>query len=324
VISRIRGVSEAATVELDAQYRQLREECGLLDRSARGKLLVEGNEAAEYLQGQLTNDIEALAPGEGCYAALLDRKGHLQADMRVLRLSETELWIDTEPVGLDAARRHLQTYKIGRQVEVEDAGGERAILSLIGPRSVELAGTPPLPEHASATIGVDGVECLAVGTAAGIDLVAPSDEAERLRAALLDAGAAEVSEEAAEILRIEAGVPRFGAEMDTDTMPAEAGIVERAVSFDKGCYIGQETVARLHYKGKPNRHLRGLRLGGPVAPGTPLSLGEKEVGRVGGSCVSPIHGPIALAILRREAAPGDELAAGEDGVTARVVDLPFD
>jgi tRNA-modifying protein YgfZ len=317
-------VSEAVTVELDAQYRQLREECGLLDRSGRGKLLIRGSEAAEYLQGQLTNDVEGLAPGDGCYAALLDRKGHMQADMRVLRRGEDELWIDTEPVALEAARRHLQTYKIGRDVEVEDVGGERTILSLIGPRSFELAGSPPLPEHTSATVGPEGVECIAVGTTGGVDLIAPSEETERLRAALLDAGAAEVSEEAAEILRVEAGVPRFGAEMDAATMPAEAGIVEAAVSFSKGCYIGQETVARLHYKGRPNRHLRGLHLSAPAAPGTALHLGEKEVGQIGSSCVSPAHGPIALAILRREAAPGDEVAAGEDGVTARVADLPFD
>ena len=134
-----------------------------------------------------------------------------------------------------------------------------------------------------------------------------------------------VGPEAVEILRIEAGTPRFGAEMTTETLPAEAGIVEDAVSFTKGCYIGQETVARLHYKGRPNRHLRGLRLGAPVLPGSPLRLGDKEVGRVGGACVSPAFGPIALAILRREAEPGADLAVGEgeDGVTARVVDLPF-
>jgi folate-binding Fe-S cluster repair protein YgfZ len=103
-------VSDAAAVEFDAQYRQLREECGLLDRSARGKLIVSGGEAAEYLQGQLTNDVEALAPGEGQYAALLDRKGRLQADMQVLRLSTEEIWIDTEPEALPAAKRHLEMY----------------------------------------------------------------------------------------------------------------------------------------------------------------------------------------------------------------------
>jgi folate-binding protein YgfZ len=111
--------------------------------------------------------------------------------------------------------------------------------------------------------------------------------------------------------------------MDTATMPAEAGIVERAVDFEKGCYIGQETVARLHYKGKPNRHLRGLRLSALAPPGTPLWLGEKEVGRLGSSCLSPARGPLGLAIVRREAEPGSELRLGEDDVTARVVDLPF-
>jgi tRNA-modifying protein YgfZ len=316
-------MAQTVTVELDAQYRQLREECGLVDRSERGKLLVRGSEAAEYLQGQLTNDIEKLEVGEGCYAALLDRKGHIQADMRVLRPAEDKIWIDVEPVALEAARRHLQTYKIGRDVEVEDVTAERTILSLIGPRSAEVAGSPPLPEHSSEELTVAGDTCLVVGTASGIDLIAATAETERLVAVLREAGATEVAPEAAEILRVEAGTPRFGFEMDTATMPAEAGIVERAVDFEKGCYIGQETVARLHYKGKPNRHLRGLRLSAPAPTGAALKLGDREAGVLGGSCVSPAHGPIALAIVRREAEPGDELTVGEDGVTARVVDLPF-
>ena len=316
-------MADAVTVELDAQYRQLREECGLLDRSPRGKLLVTGPDAAEYLQGQLTNDVESLAPGEGGYAALLDRKGHMQADMRVLRPAPEEIWIDTEPEGLEAARRHLQMYKVGREVEVEDVTAERAILSLIGPRSAEIAAVPPLPEHACEEAAVAAVDCLAAGARDGVDLIAAAADAGRLREALIGAGAVEVGSEAVEVLRVEAGVPRFGAEMGTATMPAEAGIVEAAVSFTKGCYIGQETVARLHYKGRPNRRLRGLRLSAPAAPGAALRLGEKEVGRIGGSCVSPAHGPIALAILRREAEPGTELVVGEDGVTARVVDLPF-
>jgi folate-binding protein YgfZ len=316
-------MTASSAVELDAQYRQLREECGLLDRSERGKLLVRGAEAAEYLQGQLTNDVEGLAPGEGCYAALLDRKGHIQADMRVLRLAPDEVWLDTEPAALDAVRRHLETYKIGREAEVVDLDGERAILSLIGPRSAEIAATAALPEHASAAATVGGVECLAVGAADGIDLIAAGAEAERLRGALLAAGAAAVDPEAAEVLRIEAGRPRFGAEMGSESMPAEAGIVERAVDFEKGCYIGQEPVARLHYRGRPNRRLRGLELSAPAPADTALRLGEREVGRIGSACVSPARGPIALAIVRREAEPGAELSVGEDGATARVVDLPF-
>jgi folate-binding protein YgfZ len=321
----MRDVADAvtATVELDAQYRQLREECGLLDRSGRGKLLVTGADAAEYLQGQLTNDVEALEPGEGQYAALLDRKGHMQADMRVLRPGAEELWIDTEPEGLEAARKHLQMYKVGREVEVTDVTDERAILSLIGPRSAEIAGTPPLPEYACEEASVAGVDCLVAGTRDGIDLIVPAGDAGRLREALLGAGAVEVGPGAVEILRIEAGTPRFGAEMGAETMPAEAGIVEAAVSFTKGCYIGQETVARLHYKGRPNRLLRGVRLSAPAPSGAALRLGEKEVGALGSSAVSPALGPIGLAIVRREAELGTELAVGEDGVTARVVDLPF-
>ncbi len=330
-------MSVSPALELDAQYRQLREECGLLERGGRGQLVVSGPEAAEYLQGQLTNDVEALEPGEGCYAALLDRKGHMQGDMRVLRVplpvrfgsraternSEVEIWLDTEPEALEAVRRHLSMYKIGREAEVKDVSGERAILSLIGPRAVEIAGSAPLPENACEAVTVGGAPCLAAGTDRGVDLLVEAGERDRAWQALLDAGAVEVSPAAAEIVRIEAGRPRFGAEMGTETMPAEAGIVERAVSFTKGCYIGQETVARLHYKGKPNRHLRGLRLSAPAQPGAALRLGEKEVGALGGAAVSPALGPIGLAILRREAEPGTTVAVGEDGVTAEVVALPF-
>jgi tRNA-modifying protein YgfZ len=311
-------------IELDAQYRQLREECGLVEEADRGLLVVSGPEAAEYLQGQLTNDVEALEAGDAAYAALLDRKGHMQADMRVLRPGEApELLLDLEPAGLEAARRHLGMYKIGREVEVGDASEAHTLLSLIGPRAVEIAGTAALPENACETTTIAGARCVAVGTAAGIDLIFAAANREPVREALLGAGAVEASVEAAEILRIEAGQPRFGAEMGTETMPAEAGIVERAVSFTKGCYIGQETVARLHYKGKPNRHLRGLRFSGSAQRGEALRLGEKEVGTVGSAALSPALGPIGLAIVRREAEPGTTLAVGEDGVTAEVVALPF-
>ncbi|HEY5334039.1 MAG TPA: folate-binding protein [Solirubrobacterales bacterium] len=313
----------SVTVELDAQYRQLREECGLLDRTGRGVIAVTGPDGAEYLQGQLTNDVESLAVGDGQYAALLDRKGHMQTDLRVLLSGEEAIQVDMESGTKDAALRHLTMYSIGRDVAVADATEERALISLIGPRAAEIAATAPLPEFANEATTVAGIEALAVGTRDGIDLFCAAADRERLIAALLQAGAVEVSPEAVEIVRVEAGVPRFGAEMDAATMPAEAAIVEDAVSFTKGCYIGQETVARLHYKGKPNRHLRGLKLSASAEPGAPLRLGEKEVGTLGGSVVSPALGPIGLAIVRREAEPGAQLTVGEDGVTAEVVALPF-
>jgi folate-binding protein YgfZ len=311
------------TVELDAQYRQLREECGVLPRE-RGVIAVTGPDGPDYLQGQLTNDVEALAVGEGQYAALLDRKGHMQTDLRVLRVGAEEIQVDMEPAPKDQALRHLTMYSIGRDVAVADATEERALLSLIGPRAAEVGAAPPLPEFANESTTIAGIEALAVGTRDGIDLFCAAGDRERLLAAVIEAGAVEVTPEAVEIVRVEAGVPRFGAEMDTGTMPAEAAIVDDAVSFTKGCYIGQETVARLHYKGKPNRHLRGLKLSGSAQPGAALRLGEKEVGTLGGAVVSPALGPIGLAIVRREAEPGTELAVGEDGVTAEVVALPFD
>jgi tRNA-modifying protein YgfZ len=312
-----------ATIELDGQYRLLREEAGLIDRSERGKLLVRGPHAADYLQGQLTNDIEALGQGEGCYTALLDRKGRMQADARVLHLDNGEIWLDTEAVCLARLRGHLSLYKVGREVEVEDVSESWAIHSLIGPAAPEVAGVEGLgAEHDQRFLVRDGIEVLAVATDLGIDLITRTDRADELRELLLTAGAGAVSEEAAEIVRVESGRPRYGAEMDEKTIPEEAGINERAVSFTKGCYIGQETVARLHYRGKPNRHLRGLRLDAPAARGELIALDGRELGHIGTVAISPALGPIALAIVRREAAPGDRVSIGE-GNGAGVVELPF-
>jgi folate-binding protein YgfZ len=316
-------VGTSTSVELDGQYRALREEAGYLRRK-RGIISVRGPDAAEYLQGQLTNDIEALSPGDGCYAALLDRKGHLQGDMRVLRLHEADYWLDLETDPAPAVLKHLRTYSIGREVEMEDVAGRWAVFSVIGPRAAELTGTDGLgPEHGQRYREWDGTEVLAVATDTGVDLISRADQAEALERKLAAAGVAPVGDEAAEVVRIESGRPRFGLDMGPEAMPAEAGIVERAVDFEKGCYIGQEPVARLHYRGKPNRTLRGLRLSGPAASGEPLRLGEKEVGTVGSTCLSPALGTIALAIVRREAADGDRVSVGDGEVTAEVAALPF-
>ena len=160
-----------------------------------------------------------------------------------------------------------------------------------------------------------------IRTAAGVDLLFDAAASERVRQAATAAGAEPVSEPAAECVRIEQGLPRYGIDLDDSVIPQEAGLNERAVSFTKGCYVGQETVARLHYRGKPNRHLRGLRLSAPAAPGDELKLGEKVVGRLGSSVESPALGPIGLALVRREAAPGDTVDV--DGVSALIVDVPF-
>jgi tRNA-modifying protein YgfZ len=298
-----------------AEYELLRRGVGAVERGDRGKLLLQGGEAADFLQGQVTNDVEALAPGQGCYAALLNHKGKFRADMRVLR-GEDWFWLDTEPVGLRPVAHTVETYSLGRDVRWEDVSEERTILSLLGPRARELLdATPPAEEHAF----VESEHGLYVTTDLGVDVICRAADAEGVRAAL---AVEEVPEEAAECLRIESGRPRLGYDMDGDTIPQEAGLNERAVSFTKGCYVGQETVARLHYRGKPNRHLRGLMLSEPVERGAEIRLGDKPVGRVGSFCVSPGRGPIALALIRREAAPGDTVSVGE-GASAKLVELPF-
>jgi folate-binding protein YgfZ len=298
------------------EYERLREAVGLVDRSYRGKLRLTGGEAADYLQGQVTNDVEGLAPGSGCYAALLTPKGQIVADMRILRGTDF-IWIDCEPRSLPALTRNAEMYGIGRDVHVEDATAGYAILSLIGPAARDALDTaPPAEEHA----WVEGEHGLYVATDVGVDVICRADEADAARTAL---GVEEVSEEAAECVRIESGRPRLGYEIAGGVIPQEAGLNERMVSFTKGCYVGQETVARLYYKGKPNRHLRGLRLSEPVAAGDEVAFGDRVVGKIGSAAVSPAHGPIALAILRREVAPGDQVQVGADGAVGEVAEVPF-
>jgi folate-binding protein YgfZ len=307
---------------LAAEHRALTEGCGLVDRSERGKLALTGPAAKAFLHGQVTNDIEGLEPGTGAYAAFLTHKGKMQGDLRVLDVGE-ELLLDTERSALQALFNMIRRYKLGMDVELHKRTLETGLLSLIGPDARQVAGAEALPEaeHANARAQIAGRDVVLVVSDAGVDVLCAADDTAAVREALVAAGATPVSEDAAEVLRVERGRPRWGFELDEGVIPQEAGLNERAVSFTKGCYVGQETVARLHYRGKPNRHLRGLRLAAPVGAGTPLALGEKAVGTVGTAVVSPVHGPIALAIVRREAEPGAVVDAG--GVQAEVVALPF-
>jgi tRNA-modifying protein YgfZ len=295
-------------VIVTSDYELVTEGVGLVDRSERGKFLVRGGEAADFLQGQVSNDVEALLSGQGCYATVLSHKGKLRTDLRVLR-GDDWFWLDTEAIGHAVLEHMLRTYSLGRDVQFEDVTASRALLSLVGPAARERLDVAPPDEENSSVTGEHG---LYVATLLGVDVICEpgtSLDVER------------VSEEAAECVRIEAGRPRLGLDMDAETMPQEAGINERAVSFTKGCYVGQETVARLHYRGKPNRHLRGLRLSEPAERGTEILLGERVVGRLGSTCVSPRLGPIALALVRREAEPGATVEVG--GASAEVVDVPF-
>src|SRR3954447_4595766 len=302
-------------------FRVIDQGCALLDRSERGKLALTGAGAKAFLGGQVSNDTEGLTPGHGVYATLLTPKGKMLADLRVLDCGD-ELWLDTERAGLQPLFDALRRGTIGHDAELHKRTLQQALLSLLGPRAREVAGAdaaglgPAEHDTARSELG------LLVTTDLGVDVVCEAEDAGRVRAELERAGAVPIEPEVAETRRIETGRPRYGIDLDDTVIPQEAGLNERAVSFTKGCYVGQETVARLHYRGKPNRHLRGLRLSGPVPAGTPLRLGEREVGRLTSVAASPRFGDIGLALVRREAEPGAVLEAG-DGVTAEVVALPF-
>jgi folate-binding protein YgfZ len=330
-VAILEEVGATDTDRLGAEHRALREGCGLLDRSERGKLALSGSGAVEFLNGQVTNELAGLSPGDGCYAAFLTHKGKMLGDLRILALGEqpsappSELLLDTERVALQGLFDMIRRFKVGYDVELAKRTLERAMLSLIGPESAALAALESLPaaEHANTPVEIAGVSALAVRTDVGVDLICDAADSERLSAALIERGATTVSATAAECLRVERGRPRYGVDIDETTIPQEEALNERAVSFTKGCYVGQETVARLHWRGKPNRHLRGLRLSAPAAPGEQLQLGERSVGRLGSAVLSPQLGPIALALVRREAEPGATVTVGEQGVTAEVTELPF-
>jgi tRNA-modifying protein YgfZ len=328
------SMAATATLPSNAEYRALREACGLLDRSARGKLALRGAGAIEFLNGQVTNELADLSPGEGRYAAFLTHKGKMLGDLRILAPGPDaggppmELLLDTERVALQALFDMVRRFKVGFDVELHKRTLERGMLSLIGPAAEldlgETAGAlPGAVEHDNVPLEIDGVGALAVRTELGLDLICDASETAALGAALVARGAVPVAERTAECVRVERGRPRFGVDIDESTIPEEAGLNERAVSFTKGCYVGQETVARLHYRGRPNRHLRGLRLSAPAATGEPLRLDERPVGRVGSAVVSPELGPIALALVRREAEPGATVGVGERAERAEVVELPF-
>ena len=314
----------AQLASLESEYRVVTEDCGLVDRSERGKLALTGSEAKSFLQGQVTNDVERLAPGEGCYAAFLTPKGKMLGDLRILDTG-AELLLDTERPSLQALFNMIRRFSIGYDVQLHKRTLECGLLSLLGPeadRVAQVQGVPSI-EHAHATELVAGLPVRAIRTDLGVDLLCEAGDAEALRLALCEHGAVPVSDEVAECLRVERGRPRYGTDLDDSVIPQEAGLNERAVSFTKGCYVGQETVARLHYRGKPNRHLRGLLLAGPASPDDELTLGDRVVGRLTSLVESPRFGSIALALVRREAEPGATVAVGSNGTRAQVVALPF-
>lgn len=319
-------------------YAALRDGAALVDASRTGRILLSGADRRSYLQGLLTNDIEALRPGTGCYAALLTAQGRMMTDMRVLELGDGVLLCVPVEVA-PSLRDHLDRFVIAEDVAVQDVTATRAQLGIYGPRALDViiaAGTEggaPEDLYANTRVRIAGKDVLLVRSDAagirGFDLIAAPGDVGDVTAALLAAGAERASDADVEAVRIESGHPRFGADMDADTIPLEAGLEERAISRTKGCYVGQEVIVRVLDRGhgRVARRLVGLTLpaDSPVpAPGAKVLGGGKDAGRVTSATFSPaLARPVALAYVHRDhVEPGTHLQVDGAG-DAVVAALPL-
>ncbi len=322
----------------DEEYRTAREAAVVIDRSDLGVLRLHGRDPLRMVQGLISNDLAGAPDDRAVYATVLTPKGRIIADVRALRRAG-DVWLLCEAAALQSLKDHLARSIPPLFARVDDRTGAWGILGVFGPhaarataaalgrRPEDLAG---VPEEGLITDG-DGALALRTRYAGvdGYDVVAAAEQMERLWDGLRSAGATPAGQDTLETLRIEAGRPRWGAELTDEVIPLEAGLRSRAISETKGCYTGQEVIVRILHRGHVNRHLRGLLLGDHPPPPRGASLvraGEtKELGRVTSACVSPAHGQtIGLGYVRREVEPPGDLVLEPDGAAVRVVALPFD
>jgi folate-binding protein YgfZ len=265
----------------------------------RCRLRVSGADAADFLHGQCTNDIKNLAVGQSCYAAFLTAKGKMRGESHILR-AENEFFLETN-VGLQPS---LEKFVVTEDVTIEDVSEKFAQFTLRGPKSEDtLKRIGVVAPVSGAFAAVDG----------GYYIIFPAEKRDELWKKCIELGARPVSLDELETLRIESGVPKWGADMDENTIPVEAGLEKRAISYEKGCYIGQETIARIKTYGHVNRHLVQLALEKSVpARGEKIFADDKEIGQVTSAAQSARLGkPIALGYVRREFAnAGTKLKIG--------------
>jgi folate-binding protein YgfZ len=300
--------------EVELEFAALTRAAGLIDLSFRGRLCLVGSDRARFLHGQVTNDINSLRPGSGCYAALVSAKGRMEGDLNVFCLSE-ELLLDFEPGRVAEVRDRLHRFLVADEVEVVDVSSLYGVLSVQGPqsRSVLAVQWPgiALPErelHQVTIPGAGGDICLVCHGrygSTGFDILLPREDlaamAEALRGRTVREGGRAAGWAACEMARVQAGIPRYGADMDATTFPQEAGIADRAVSYTKGCYIGQEILNRIHTMGHVNRELHRFRLagGGEAIPGARILSEGKDAGVLTSVARVPGEGVVGLGYLRR-------------------------
>ncbi len=308
--------TRSVTGSVPEEYAALREGAALIDLPG-AVLRLFGGKPVELLNSVLTNQVpESASPG--VYALLLNPKGRIQTDLRVLKAAGDVL-LAVEPEGAPAAKELLGRYAPFYRTSLEDLSGADdapwGILGLYGPGARDLLDGPELAEHETADVRAGGADLLAAGVAVpvgGYDLLGPADALQAAREHLVGRGAVPAGPGAYETARVEAGVPRFGSDITPENFPAEAGILDRAVSFEKGCYPGQETVARMRYRGHPNKTLRRFAVEGAAAPGAGILQNGKPVGSITSVAPLPVNGDVlALGYLSRNADAQGELRAGD-------------
>jgi folate-binding protein YgfZ len=323
-----------------AAYDALRDTAGVLDDDGRALVRVWGDRAREMIGGLVTQHVAGLEPGRALYAFMLTPKGRPLAELRAIVLDPGELWLDLPAACERATLEHLKRYLPPLYARFEPLEDQRRV-SVVGPRwaGVIAAALPDapaaaelaplelaeLPEAGARIVRREPVE------GPGADLYVPAERAARVRDALVgaarEAGGGLSHGGAYDVWRVERGVPAYGREIDLEVLPQETGQEERAIDYQKGCYTGQEVVARIHFRGHVNRRLVGVRRPGgpPLAADTELFGGERSRGRITSAVESPRLGPIGLAYVRREVEDGTSLRAQDpDGPPAEVVALPFE
>ena len=330
-----------AYADVRAEYDALRTSAIVVDRSHRGRLRFFGEKSGEALTGLVTNDVLSMHPGNGQYGAALSAKGRIVSDLRIFASAGSYL-VDAPPRAwpgwLAMVKKYVNPRLSGYRDDshaVRDLGifgaDSRRVAAAVGAIDADTLNALAPYAHVSATID-DAPVMIARAPDIGVegyDLFVPFEQFDRLWERAVSAGAMPAGLGAWEIARVEAGRPEWGIDIDDTTIPQEANFDELdAISYTKGCYIGQEVVARVHFRGHVNRHLRGLRAASAEGPPTGAQLiddGGNHVGDIRSSVASPRLGGIALGMVRREVAPGSSLNAKWEGGERRVdvTALPF-
>jgi folate-binding protein YgfZ len=310
-------------------YSAFRSGAALIDRSDRVRIRFGGSRAAELVTGLVTNDVLALTAGHGQYAAALTPKGKIAADIRIFA-DDDGLLTDTSARAAQGWRDIVKKYVNPRVAPYRDVSNETRDIGVFGPkaakyisRALELdeAAVSSLRTYSHVSAPVEGGKALVIAVAEigvpGFEVILPVPAEAPLREKLLSLGAISGNVSAYEIARIEAGWPEWGIDMNDSTIPQEANFDELgAISYTKGCYTGQETVARVHFRGHVNKFLRRLHFVSAAVPPMNAELVDDSgavVGDIRSVALSPRQGGVAIAMVRREVAPGTTLHARWDG-----------